>query len=309
MADLHSTRECVHCGTPFQIKIAPGRKRRHCSPECKAFEGVSKTCEWCGSAIQGLTPRLARMRRTCSRSCASHLKAKEAGRQHRIKNIFCAGCHKQVVRTVKTSRDSGRYCSRACAFAVKSRVSAERAALRRIGDRRRASARALYETLVAPEIDALRRIARRATDPAKNIICKHCGSEARRKRPFFRFCSLGCQRQSRLERRQAYKQSEAHKSYRRAAKSRRRARMRGAKAERIDPVKVFERDKWRCHLCGTRTLKSKRGTLDDRAPELEHIVSLADGGTHTWGNVACSCRKCNLEKGAESRGQLGFSIA
>lgn len=91
--------------------------------------------------------------------------------------------------------------------------------------------------------------------------------------------------------------------------ARRRARMLSTGADTIDPIKVFERDKWRCHLCGNRTPRRLRGTLESRAPELEHIVSLADGGTHTWGNVACSCRKCNQEKGAESRGQLGFDIA
>lgn len=88
-----------------------------------------------------------------------------------------------------------------------------------------------------------------------------------------------------------------------------RAKKRNTQVEPIDPFKVLERDKWRCHLCGVKTPKSKRGTHDDRAPELEHIVSLADGGTHTWGNVACSCRKCNIEKGAASHGQLGFDIS
>ena len=91
--------------------------------------------------------------------------------------------------------------------------------------------------------------------------------------------------------------------------ARRRAATATQSGVSINPIKVFERDKWRCHLCGVKTLKSKRGTYDDRAPELDHIVALADGGSHTWGNVACSCRKCNSTKGARSLGQLGLVIA
>ena len=90
---------------------------------------------------------------------------------------------------------------------------------------------------------------------------------------------------------------------------RRRSKRYGCEHQAINPIKVFERDKWRCHLCGVKTPKQLRGTRSDRAPELEHIVSLADGGSHTWGNVACSCRKCNLSKGSASFGQLGLGFA
>lgn len=103
---------------------------------------------------------------------------------------------------------------------------------------------------------------------------------------------------------------KSQKRYKRKAKAKRRAKQRGIESDSIDPIAVFERDRWKCHICGKLTLKSKRGTNHDRAPELEHIVSLADGGAHTWGNVACACRKCNGDKGAASFGQinLGFSF-
>lgn len=96
---------------------------------------------------------------------------------------------------------------------------------------------------------------------------------------------------------------------RRAAKSRRRARQRGLVHQSIDPILVFERDRWRCKLCGTRTPKAKRGTIDPDAPELDHIVPLALGGTRTWGNVQCACRACNQKKGATPLGQVGFDFA
>lgn len=72
----------------------------------------------------------------------------------------------------------------------------------------------------------------------------------------------------------------------------------------VNPIVVFERDGWRCHLCGVKTPEHLRGTTDDRAPECDHIVPIAAGGAHTYENSACACRKCNHLKGAKPLGQL-----
>lgn len=92
-------------------------------------------------------------------------------------------------------------------------------------------------------------------------------------------------------------------------KLRRKVRTKGLLAESIDPLLVFERDRWICHLCGVKTDQKLRGFPVPLAPELDHIVSLAEGGSHTWGNVACACRACNGAKGARSKGQLGLGFA
>ena len=120
------------------------------------------------------------------------------------------------------------------------------------------------------------------------------------------YCGSGCKMKAKQSRR---KTPSVRLESRRARDAKRRALKRTTSVERIEPERVFERDRWRCHLCGIRTLKSLRGTLNDRAPELEHIVALADGGTHTWGNVACSCKKCNRKKGAASLGQRGLGVS
>jgi 5-methylcytosine-specific restriction endonuclease McrA len=65
----------------------------------------------------------------------------------------------------------------------------------------------------------------------------------------------------------------------------------------IDPIAVFDRDGWRCYICGVATPKDLRGSFDDMAPELEHKIALANGGLHILSNVACACRRCNLNKG------------
>lgn len=84
----------------------------------------------------------------------------------------------------------------------------------------------------------------------------------------------------------------------RAKRARRDARKRNAiTAAPIDPIMILERDKWKCYLCGVDTPKTLRGTIEDNAPEVDHIVPLSKGGGHVESNLRCSCRKCNLKKG------------
>jgi 5-methylcytosine-specific restriction endonuclease McrA len=84
--------------------------------------------------------------------------------------------------------------------------------------------------------------------------------------------------------------ARAHKT---AARLVRRAKERSAKVESVDPYRVFERDGWLCRLCGASTPRAKRGTYEDDAPELDHVVPIAKGGEHSYANTQCACRRCN----------------
>lgn len=79
-----------------------------------------------------------------------------------------------------------------------------------------------------------------------------------------------------------------------------RARRVGAIYEIVNVMRVFKRDGWVCQICGVKTPQSLRGTLRDRAPEIDHRVPFALGGSHTYDNVQCSCRKCNSRKGGHT---------
>mgnify|MGYP001613519254 CR=1 FL=1 len=96
---------------------------------------------------------------------------------------------------------------------------------------------------------------------------------------------------------------------RRVQKLRRKARQRGNECESVDPLKVFDRDRWRCQLCGVKTPREKRGTCADSAPELDHILPLSLGGPHSYVNTQCACRRCNQTKGATPRGQMQLALA
>lgn len=80
---------------------------------------------------------------------------------------------------------------------------------------------------------------------------------------------------------------------------RRRARKRDAFVEDVSPREVFERDRWTCHLCGTRVAWSKE-VPHPRAPVVDHVIPLAAGrevgGVHAPYNARCAHFLCNSIK-------------
>lgn len=73
---------------------------------------------------------------------------------------------------------------------------------------------------------------------------------------------------------------------------------------KVKPFLIFERDKWTCKICGKKTPQKLKGTYEDDAPELDHIIPLSGGGGHVFNNVQCCCRKCNINKSNKPLGQL-----
>lgn len=84
----------------------------------------------------------------------------------------------------------------------------------------------------------------------------------------------------------------------------RKMRQRTQTVEAVNPIKVFERDGWRCQLCKRPTPRKLRGSLDDRAPELDHILPVSVGGEHSYRNTQCACRACNAAKSNKPMGQM-----
>ena len=81
--------------------------------------------------------------------------------------------------------------------------------------------------------------------------------------------------------RAAYRQEDADRS------ARRRAATLASTVETVSRAVVFARDGGRCHICGKLVGKSWH---------LDHIVPLAEGGAHSYLNVAVACPKCNMWK-------------
>lgn len=94
----------------------------------------------------------------------------------------------------------------------------------------------------------------------------------------------------------AVRYREAKRRAGRRRKAWQRARKKDVHFTAVDRVRVFERDGWRCRLCGCSSPIELMGTLHDSAPELDHVVPLSKGGAHTEANTQLLCRLCNQIK-------------
>jgi len=81
----------------------------------------------------------------------------------------------------------------------------------------------------------------------------------------------------------------------RTGKHRRRALMHGAEYERFNISRIYERDAWRCGVCGKRVDKTL-AYPHRMSASLDHIVPIAHGGTHTKANVQLAHWICNNKK-------------
>ncbi len=112
--------------------------------------------------------------------------------------------------------------------------------------------------------------------------CQNCGGDFVSKRYDQRFCSVKCQR---------------------AADGRRRARaLLRPLGEHYSDLDVFERDHWRCHLCG-KFVRRDVSRNDPLGATIDHIIPLSQGGTDEPTNVATAHRSCNGLKGDRLAGE------
>jgi len=84
--------------------------------------------------------------------------------------------------------------------------------------------------------------------------------------------------------------------------NRRRAQKLRTEVEPVDRLRVFERDKWICHLCGKKVNKRLKSPHRMSA-SIDHVIPLARGGGHTYRNVRLAHRGCNSSKGARGGGE------
>ena len=82
-----------------------------------------------------------------------------------------------------------------------------------------------------------------------------------------------------------------------------RIRGEGAYESGISYTVLFRSGDGRCALCSKPCDNPSVWTDWDgltwmpKAPTVDHIIALANGGTHTWGNVQLACAECNSHKG------------
>ena len=89
----------------------------------------------------------------------------------------------------------------------------------------------------------------------------------------------------------------SERSAKRVKQQRRRARQLGALCQSFSNLDVFERDGWRCGICGDSVDRDVPWP-DVVSSSLDHIVPLLHGGSHTYDNVQLAHLGCNIRKGA-----------
>lgn len=279
-----------------------------------ANDNDKRECPTCGSAVSGRKDKVF-----CGRSCFKKARPSPSRltrdtkmeRERRLAaspDRTCLECGITFKRLVD-SKNAGLYCSRVCSSSHEER-NADVVATKAIkyGYGLKSASYTVYRPLCdccgfrftachsaarlcsdACRADDARRNARERSMANDNIdrtprSCAECGDAFS---PEYGiklriFCSEEC----------------GKRNGRRTVKISRKARKRGNGCESVNPFVVFDRDGWTCQICGVDTPRLLRGTYDDYAPELDHVIPLARGGAHTYANTQCACRGCNGAKGA-----------
>lgn len=285
------------CGKELPVALGRGRPRKKCD-ECRAPKRAKPTpCEGqCPACLSSFVP-VNSWQRFCCRDCAR--RTRRGSKPKQLWPLACKRCGARFESLCETAM----YCSAACKIAeckerqrpgrkviplarIKERAAAAKEARKRRGeDHRRRIAEAAHRRAV---LARPRECAGCGAPHPPGVRAKWCGS-----------CAQARKQRARLE----HKGTEAYRTQKRKSRLMRRARERASFVEPVDPYQVFDRDGWRCQLCGKHTPRSKRGTAASDAPELDHIIPLALRGEHSYRNTQCACRACNIAKGAKPMGQ------
>ncbi len=311
LSNSQSTTTCPYCGDEMPLYNKRHQLRRQCGkPECKrAYERISAreriqrqreqrapeetTCPYCGDQMP-LYNKRGRPRKYCAKpECKRAYKAeyqrgfyqKHPGYYAQFKTPEKHKEQKQRWRKKYPEKYKAQLAELHKKHTVEPRIKeAERLRQSRLPVPCHA------ESCPLPRGHQVIQL-QRAPEPRLFIagVCPTCG------RPFVGsankatvcYCSTQCQKSARAQRKLA-----------------RRRNVDSAPYCRTD---IFERDGWRCKICGKK-VKRMVGVFHPLSPTIDHIVPLAAGGPDTPDNVQCAHRRCNISKGARGGGQLILDV-
>lgn len=136
-------------------------------------------------------------------------------------------------------------------------------------------------------------------------ICKHCGIPFYSEYESVAYCSESCKRRAKLSRRKARGFKPKRISHGHKYKKRMRVVASCANYDRTVTLdSVYKKYRGVCCACGKKTIRTKY--YSPRRATLDHVVALANNGTHTWDNVQLLCAECNSRK--RDLGQMRLAI-
>ena len=294
---------------------------------------VVLACQACGKDFDCKAREMKAGRRFCSKSCMLNVRRKPPRN--------CLGCGILFFARVHADprKGKGQYCSKKCAGAA-------RRDGRRTGRWAEGIERRLCRARVKPSqrmYAAMQDAMRRHIDGIQSLWqamaewrpCLHCGGSLNvyaTERTMF--CSIKCASKHEY----AATCSDCGKSFAKIGKQGKACRCDECKAKRVRFWKrqsgrniasrarkygvarvryrrhdIFERDGWRCQLCGEllrRKWACNKRTLAPHARNatLDHIVPMSKGGADAEWNVQACCFGCNSKKSATAKGQLRLRL-
>lgn len=221
--------------------------------------------------------------------------------KHNIVIKICKYCGKEFITRVDNRPNRGLYCSNKCAGFAKGlkrlknpkkpklikkvqckacgNIFEQKNSRLYCGDECRKKYEAKYQKKRAQREKSIK------TKPRK---CKWCGSlfipeYGNKKRVF---CSTGC----------AKKADNALKAVASRIRSKKtKKRINNIHIDLINRTKIFERDNWRCQLCGKK-INPKLKFPHPMSATIDHIIPLCDGGEHTERNLQAAHFICNSRR-------------
>lgn len=289
----HDTRHsftvsCAGCGlTLLQTHPRSTRGPAWCSDQCryqaqrliyldqakrrdkKPVKPVERTCRICGVSFLGLPSR-----QLCSPGCRM--------------TISCSFCGSGFL----AQHPSARFCSASCRARAHKFRRPDLAAQYRATTRARQKKKPVERTCQICGVQFLGR-------QNANV----CSSKCRNRRAYLSGKATGSRRRNtKTWRAKQRAEGNGHKlnvwtESKKAAYQRRRALKAAAAAERFPNSEIFERDGWRCQLCGRKVDPALRYP-SPMSSSIDHIVPLSvpGGPGHVRANVQLAHLGCNTKK-------------
>lgn len=268
---------CEECGATF----VPNRTQKYCSVKCRrkserkrakargykrpCNKSITYTCNYCGKDYH---PKSAERNQYCSRECSFADKEKRCDCGESIRGSGLSQCF------VCSSISVGQYVEcEICGnefetFAHNQKYCSDEC----VKEKNR---QWYHDNFVSAS----------ETNPYVTKVCEECGAEYKTNHMASRrkYCSKDCAKAVEIRNQARGNHQQRAKHY-------------GVHYEWFVDTYPMRRDGWYCYICGIHTPRKLKGSIEHNAPEVDHVVPLSRGGTHTRDNVKCSCRHCNLLK-------------
>lgn len=273
-------RPCESCGIAFWT--LRGADSTKCDHRC----GTEKHCDLCGEAFYPEESR-RRFPDTCQ-TCVEALigiKADAKARKMAVRDAWllsgykhCQDCGEEI--PVKCFGDTNRvFCSSCLGKAKRKKDCLKPQKKKKWKPKKDRLMRPIYDELIAVGSKHCTRCNSRFPvfndHDCKRLYCESCKGELAREK-------------SRLK----AKKSGTH---------RRRAKKFNVPSETVDRIQVFQRDEYKCWICGKKTLSDFALSEGSNCPHpdsptLDHVIPLSKGGPHSYSNTKCACFLCNCLK-------------